>query len=1578
MIKIRKIICILLCCSFLFLNFCEVVLRAEDTKSKRYDQEHSEEKTTTILAWTWADEDTPFIQNEQSGRWELGVPGASKENPLTKGMLSEFLPGEIKATLSDQTMKNIPLKWSDASFPAEGLYEGNFTLKAELPSEYRLDAAAPALSVTLELGGASMYMTQEQLNKHIVKPSEPPNVTVNMFDYGITGGVTPGNGNDLFSPKTGMKHYRDQTFQKDKTPTARFIAFAEMDDWNQGINQNHFIIFGNGIIAHAGLWNRGSGSSSPYGQVFAGTTGIVNNVLENGFPTINAGNARKKLEEPKNPDGTDKKFHYENKYSSGKYCQWELMGDWKIAGECSEIGTKTFPAMPSNVYNLSDTIINNWNNTTGKTLGKTFGTGAEQTTESLAYLFDPTVEHNLKESYTNVTGLFQLDDDGYYYYSMRQNFAELTTDEDGSNRFILYDSPATKTSGDGSVGNFLPFNKGTDVFTGESGGKLQSSINSWADKMNHYFGMTVELDFRQPINGKVNNSKNETQDMIFEFSGDDDVWVYIDDVLVLDLGGVHSEIYGTINFATGEINIGRGFDSNGKGVGIPNDPTNSPQNYKTTSLKELFAAAGKADSIQWNGETFASNSDHQLKLFYLERGNYDSSMTLRFNLMPRLFQQIKKVDQDGKPLSNVEFSLYAARQKTDADGNITYFSETDASGNKIYADDGLSALATLTTGDDGEAQFVEPGSKSPQNPAGEPFNFADRFTQGQRYYILRETATPEGYRTLPTDIVLEYESQTAMLVVKNPWESGSYASFISNITGNRNITYGLFQEEKGEVVSQPDKNVPVEEQKHGLVVAIPMLYEQKTEKWKALYGSNADGFHSILPENRTAADWRAAALTAMLYQCADSRETVPEWYLYWNEETGRLEGTLSDLPGRADRYLLNNTKGDMKMVYAIINSTALKELEITGTTSSEKYEQLRQKVNDLISKGKTVEEAVAEIKDRILNGNGENRGFYSLNTDQFNRQFSSLIYIPNERRELHVWKVDQNGIPVNGVEFSLYDNKDCTGGPISTGTTALVNGKEGVLIFTPSPQKKAETVSPGYAKMFWAQHENTVYYLKETKAPEGYEINSTVVPVHVGTYSIYADAGTPEDGITVMTEVGKLAQTMKKYAADEEVNITLRDIIATAQIQPSGAFSKNGWKNMLLEGTQVARSLNLHYGRNALIDYGIHDEDGGRTLYPYFVTDTGFITARVKQNRDALTGTAGVYGDVNNNANQEDLGEQDITGLFSLINIVLVTDQNKNDQTHGCLTVRKQITGDPEQIKNDYNRTFEFELTLTNPDGTLVNKDSKFYFYGTDKSGYISNGGHFFLHHDEEFTILGLPVGTLYEIRELLNPEIPYLAENTVFSGKIAGTEAGGATATADFINVYNTFTFRFTKTDAYEPDKVLPGAKFILYRWEGTGEPDSALIPLSGVSEGSGWSFVTQEESDAAGLVHFSSLSVGIYRLIETEAPEGYLLPESQWQFEIEVKNAALQLKDSQIQAVGDPSKKPPAFKAEEFSENGITPLAYALPNIPETPLPFTGEKQGFRIMALGAALFSTGTVLSLWFSASERRKRNTARQLR
>lgn len=1222
---------------------------------------------------------------------------------------------------------------------------------------YTLAEDVPAPAVTILFGGAEAYAeypgTRKPLTNaddsfwagHQVHGITPAGTTVNLFDYDPEIGS---NGNDVLPGGTD----------------------ASFTNHSNGINDGALLLFGGSAMREAGFWNLGSGAGRPWGQNNVNMKGIVKSTLEDKYPYINLDQARSTLQNPTEPiieeDG--------------------LWGDPNR--KLMDIANLNHAESENAGVNAARALSAKLLESRGLTLtGNTVSGDCEKA--SLRYLFDPDTTTDGKESYQNVTGLFQVDEDGYYYYDARKNFAEFTeshattkdgTQSDGS--FTLYDGPAVWRTdggwnkdtqafdGDMSLGNFFPFNSASEVFdsiqTEDKDGNKTNILSSSEDitnvgnevRANHYMGMTMQVDFTQPENGKLNMGSNGKQPMVFQFSGDDDVWVFIDGVLVLDLGGVHSELYGTIDFSTGQVITGQSWRTGG----LPDNPGSLPNDEETTLYDMFVAALGKdkADAMHWvenNGKKiFPTGTEHSLKMFYLERGNYDSSLQMRFNLQPPLMHSIKKVDQNGDALEGVEFDLYKATAKN---GESVYAEDYTVDGDKI---------GSLVTGKDGKASF--------SRADGSPFSFTDQYhADGTLHYILKETKTAGGYRALPKDIVLRFDPNNSMLIVANRYQTGAYASFFSNIRETGQLTYGQFDEQSG-VIASSSTELSAESKETGLIVAVPMLLEGNMShdevandgKWQALYGSNTEGYGAVSPTERKAEAWRKAVLKAALYQASDER--WPEWHLTYNQNTGKLEGLLEDLPGRSDRYLLNNDQGDMKMVYGVIEPSGLQKLGIQGNTSQELYDGLERYVSDAIEagekSGKTADEVIEGIVAQIsITGDLGRRDFSFLNTDQFQREFRSIIYIPNERRELRVQKVDQNGKGVNGVTFTL-TAKD---GSTVTGTTANVNGQDGMLIFRPDAGKE-----DGYAQMTWAEV-GSEYTLEETSAPAGYTLNKTKVPVVVGIYSIYADAGSKNDGVTVMAGVGKLMQTMTKYAADDMVNITLRDITAIAQTQKADSFKMDGWKDDLLEGTKIPRSMNLHYGMNAVVDYGLHDEDGGQNIYPFFTTDEGFLRTRVVQNTAALQGNGSYHG--NNSANWDNLKDRDLTSLFSLLNTVVVTDtKDEPDNPTGKLHIGKVVSGDGV-ADGDYAKNFTFSVSLKNADGSAL--EGSYYYYGEQRAGYITDGGTLSLRHDEALTVLGLPVGTKWEVSEVR--EDGWNVKPS--SGTVSGGIEADATANALFTN---------------------------------------------------------------------------------------------------------------------------------------------------------------------------------------------------
>lgn len=234
--------------------------------------------------------------------------------------------------------------------------------------------------------------------------------------------------------------------------------------------------------------------------------------------------------------------------------------------------------------------------------------------KSLSGLFSKGGSYVQSGSYRNANYLLQQNPEDYaYYYDSNTNFASV--DESGD--FVLYETaryPDETTPP--SEPKFLPYNtiinKVTtleNVYDGDpdKGKRYREYAIGKGETENLCFGMTIDFDFIMPKDGKINGN-----DMVFNFQGDDDVWVFIDDVLVLDLGGVHDNYEGSINFQTGAVYVEKVKE------------TKKPQ---YTTISAMFRKAGKS----WDASDY---KNHELKFFYLERGEGGSNCTIEFNMPP--------------------------------------------------------------------------------------------------------------------------------------------------------------------------------------------------------------------------------------------------------------------------------------------------------------------------------------------------------------------------------------------------------------------------------------------------------------------------------------------------------------------------------------------------------------------------------------------------------------------------------------------------------------------------------------------------------------------------------------------------------------------------------------------------------------------------------------------------------------------------------------------------------------------------------------------------------------------------------
>ena len=205
---------------------------------------------------------------------------------------------------------------------------------------------------------------------------------------------------------------------------------------------------------------------------------------------------------------------------------------------------------------------------------------ADKRSESLDYLFGGKPDDEAVTIHKPTGGLLTLDKNGYYSFDANSQYA---TYDKASREFTWKYQTCTDQA---STPCFAPFGDGSEN-----------------DK--YSFGMNLGADFYMPEGGQVNG-----QDMVFDFTGDDDVWVFIDGVLVLDLGGIHQALGGKINFHTGDITY---------------DKTQSHGNSPATTIAQAFDNAGR----EWN---FKPYETHHLSFFYLERGDGGSNCKIKFNL----------------------------------------------------------------------------------------------------------------------------------------------------------------------------------------------------------------------------------------------------------------------------------------------------------------------------------------------------------------------------------------------------------------------------------------------------------------------------------------------------------------------------------------------------------------------------------------------------------------------------------------------------------------------------------------------------------------------------------------------------------------------------------------------------------------------------------------------------------------------------------------------------------------------------------------------------------------------------------
>jgi len=286
--------------------------------------------------------------------------------------------------------------------------------------------------------------------------------------------------------------------------------------------------------------------------------------------------------------------------------------------------------------------------------------------EDLKYLFDPETSNSNRKDYLGVNGLLYKDGNSASGYMVKYACGDYYARMNESTREMTLSSPyyCLGNEESGPIG-FFPFNDPNTSKTQVSG----ANMNTNGGYYNHHFGMTMEAEFAITEDGQLGG-----EDMTFEFAGDDDMWVFVDGVLVLDIGGIHQPVAGKINFKDGTVSMREApiYDGTHGGAEIMSavqsvstgerkQATNGQNSYYYNTagnqvlvqggdmtLAHIFELAGKT----WDPSPYKK---HTIQAFYLERGGMYSNLDISMNLLTTKDIEVEKgiVDKNGNAVTDL-------------------------------------------------------------------------------------------------------------------------------------------------------------------------------------------------------------------------------------------------------------------------------------------------------------------------------------------------------------------------------------------------------------------------------------------------------------------------------------------------------------------------------------------------------------------------------------------------------------------------------------------------------------------------------------------------------------------------------------------------------------------------------------------------------------------------------------------------------------------------------------------------------------------------------------------------------------
>ena len=719
--------------------------------------------------------------------------------------------------------------------------------------------------------------------------------------------------------------------------------------------------------------------------------------------------------------------------------------------------------------------------------------------QSLKRWFDDSVDGNNFMSATEANHLFRADrynEDGTFYYSSLANFAYLN-----GNEFILYQGLATPMRFEGdkvnnqkmvdiyAKGNFFPYNNvfgsgvplvnaGMKNWFGPDGERLGSDEELKdlyvAENAKYHFSMYLETDFIQAKNGVSNGS-----DMIYSFTGDDDLWVFIDDKLVLDMGGVHDAAYGSINFKTGEVIYGE----------------------KAGDTTESFANIFGAEELNSKG-TFENYSKHTLKMFYMERngGNWSgqpdstnppgaSILRISFNLpvvepgTVQVKKELVETDKDKYGDIDFGFKMYLEDKNGDVEKDGQTYSRI--SWNEKWTDPDTNEEISIYLKDSDSRPEIDGKDPAIFYLKPEQTAVVSGLAEGRSYFVEEVNLDTDRYKDVFINNVGYKNHET-----ESDWINGGAATITAAPSTVQSRPLVAF----GNSCSEKNRN--------------------ELRITKELAGGTNEVFSvKVWLENQNG---ELAPCNGDAYYLQDSNNNY-----YYYTESGQLEkssdesgGSPARVCGTVEEGMIQIPAGYTASITQILAGVRF-AVEETGPLDEEIY-------NAPVLSGKHKEKATSVETDF---GQGPVTGISQRLTGEIQLNCNAIVTVKNSFKtpnETYTWELvkksrtdtaGQN--PLAGAKFTLTNSEVTTGYYGKSNTRGIVEWYSSDPDINSNAQKIAQ-IPAG------------VYTLVEVTAPVGYQKSAVTGTVTIG-----------EDGITIVPSshddsVIKLEKTEK----DENANVT--------------------------------------------------------------------------------------------------------------------------------------------------------------------------------------------------------------------------------------------------------------------------------------------------------------------------------------------------------------------------------------------------------------------------------------------------------